>query len=74
MSGYDDEMLARAGHIGPDEYYDFDLERVLPLPSESAFREQGIRDGRAQKLRTSQHPAYTRGYELGEELRKRHAH
>jgi hypothetical protein len=68
MSGHDDELLARSKEPGPGEYFDFDAERVLPLPPDSFFREKGIRDGRDQRLKRMNHPAYLRGYELGSSL------
>jgi len=68
MSGYDDELLVRSRAPGPGEYFDFDTERVLPLPSDSFFREKGIWDGRDQRPKRMNHPAYLRGYELGSSL------
>lgn len=69
MPAHEDALLAAAGPIEPGFYFDFDKERVCPLPSTTLLREQGMKDARAEKPKLSSNPAYLRGYELGEQLR-----
>ena len=65
MSAHDDALLMAAGRMRPDEYYDFEKERVCLLPGETARRQQGLTDARARKPELSSDPAYLRGYALG---------